>query len=114
VKACEGRREDEGEKAETEGDLKQSSGDLVALAGVIGEAIGLESLRIGVGVSIVTGDETKVDKEDNDSGLDDIEPCWRGVDVEMFLHSPTKLFGFVLVGLNSSANWSSIPDTWKV
>lgn len=77
LKACEGRREDEGEKAETEGDLKQSSGDLIALAGVIGEAIDLvaESLRIGVGVSSVLGDETKVDKEESDSGLDDIEPC---------------------------------------
>ena len=76
LKACEGRRE-EGEKAETEGDLKQSSGDLIALAGVIGEAIDLvaESLRIGVGVSSVLGDETKVDKEESDWELDDIEPC---------------------------------------
>ncbi len=72
LKACEGRREDEGdaEKAETEGDLKFSSGDLIALAGVTGEAIDIvaESLRIGVGISIVLGEETKVDKED-------IEPC---------------------------------------
>jgi len=49
--------------------LKDSSGDLIALAGVIGEAIDLvaESLRIGVGVSIALGDETKVDKEERDS-----------------------------------------------
>jgi hypothetical protein len=50
--------------------LKLSSGDLIALAGITGEAIDIvaESLRIGVGVSIVLGEETKVDKED-------IEPC---------------------------------------
>jgi hypothetical protein len=55
--------------------LKLSSGDLIALVGVIGEAIDLvaESLRIGVGVSIVLGEETNVDKE-SDSELDDIEP----------------------------------------
>jgi hypothetical protein len=77
LKACDGRREDEREKAETEGDLKHSSGDLIALAGVIGEAIDLvaEPLRIGVGVSIVLGDETNVDKEESDSELDDTEPC---------------------------------------
>jgi hypothetical protein len=77
LKACDVRREDEGEKAETEGDLKHSSGDLIALAGVIGEAIDLvaEPLRIGVGVSIVLGDETNVDKEESDSELDDTEPC---------------------------------------
>jgi hypothetical protein len=58
--------------------LKHSSEDsiLIALAGVIGEAIDLEaeSLRIGVGVSIVLGEVIKVDKE-SDSELDGIEPC---------------------------------------
>jgi hypothetical protein len=78
INACEGRREEgDVEKAETGGDLKHSSGDLIALAGVIGEAIDLvaESLCIGVGVSIVLGDEMKVDKEERDSELDEIEPC---------------------------------------
>jgi hypothetical protein len=59
--------------------LKLSSGEaiLIALAGVIGEAIDLaaESLRVGVGVFIVLGEVTKVDKEESDSGLDEIEPC---------------------------------------
>jgi hypothetical protein len=59
--------------------LKHSSEEslLNALAGVIGEAIDLvvESLRIGVGVFIVLGEETKVDKEESDSELDVFEPC---------------------------------------
>jgi hypothetical protein len=42
---------------------------LTALTGVTGEAIDL----VAVGVSI--GEGTKVDKEEKDSELDEIEPC---------------------------------------
>lgn len=73
LNACEGRREEVGdlEKADTEGDLKQSSREsaLTALTGVTGEAIDL----VAVGVSI--GEGTKVDKEEKDSEVDEIEPC---------------------------------------
>jgi len=79
LNACEGRREEEGdlEKAETEGDLKQSSlgSVLIALSGVIGEAIDLVAESLLVGVSRVFGEGRKVDKEEIDSQLDEIEPC---------------------------------------
>ncbi len=75
LNACEGRREDVGdlEKVDTEGDLKHSSRDSArrALTGVTGEAIDL----VAVGVSMVIGEGTKVDKEERDSEVDEIEPC---------------------------------------
>tara|TARA_R110002060_G_scaffold34639_2_gene45502 strand:- start:185 stop:361 length:177 start_codon:yes stop_codon:yes gene_type:complete len=57
------------EKEET-GDLNTSSLKSVrtALTGVIGEAI-------DIGASAAFGEATKVDKEEKDSQLDDIEPC---------------------------------------
>jgi len=60
--------------------LKQSSRNSVlkALTGVLGEAIDLEvaGLLMFSGVmSTDLGEYTNVDKEETDSGFDEIEPC---------------------------------------
>lgn len=68
-KACEGRREDEGDwgKANT-GEVKQSS--RAALTGVTGE----DMARVAVGVPVEVGVGTNVEKEEIDSLAEDIEP----------------------------------------
>lgn len=81
LKACDGRRVEVGdiENAETEGDLKPVSlySLLTALTGVTGEAIDLEvaGLCIWSIMSAALGEGTQVDKEERDSGFDEIEPC---------------------------------------
>jgi hypothetical protein len=76
--ACDGRRDDKGdpENAEREGSLMKSSLEslLTAQIGVDGEAIDLEVAGL-VDMSTVLGEGRKVDKEERDSGFDEIEPC---------------------------------------
>ena len=83
LKACEGGRVKVGEmenaeaEAETEGDLKPMSlrSLLTAVTGVTGEAIDLEVAGLWVWSIVSAGEGTKVDSEERDLGLEDMEPC---------------------------------------
>lgn len=107
AKARDGRREDEGDAKDAETAEEELKGapraSLRALAGVTGETSDL--------VTGVLGEGTRVDKEDADSTLAEIDRCGRDADLEMCSHSPTKELGFA--GLKSKAK-SSIPVGWKV
>jgi hypothetical protein len=81
LKACDGRRVEVGDtekvEAETEGDLKPMSLQslLAVLKGVTGEAIDLEVVGLEIWSIDSAGEGTTVEKEDIDSGFEDIEPC---------------------------------------